>query len=282
MARSNVNAGRLRPQVSELLTAHALRRERLSPTFVRVTLGGEDLARFAPMGADQWFRLFLPVDDGATLSRLPARLDTVAYLRYLAIARTRRPVLRNYTVRAFRPDGPLGPELDVDFVLHGSAADGTAGPAATWASTCTVGDSVALIDEGVTFNPPPGCEQLLLVADETGLPAVAAILEQLPAGARGSAVLEVQHPDDRQDLAAPEGMAVTWLVRTDPLAPTGRAALDAVAAVPLPAGRCYGWAVGESALATGARRHWVQAGLAKSDVTFCGYWRAPRKRAVAA
>ncbi|WP_410626009.1 hypothetical protein [Amycolatopsis sp. cmx-8-4] len=39
-------------------------------------------------------------------------------------------------VRAYRPDGPDGPEFDVGFVLHGSAADGTAGPAATWAQNC--------------------------------------------------------------------------------------------------------------------------------------------------
>lgn len=59
-----------------------------------------------------------------------------------------RPVLRSYSVRAYRPDGPDGPELDIDFVLHGSAADGTAGPAATWAQHCARDDAVAILDEG--------------------------------------------------------------------------------------------------------------------------------------
>jgi hypothetical protein len=54
-----------------------------------------------------------------------------------------------------RPDGPDGPELDVDFVLHGSAADGTAGPAAVWARNCARGDAVAVLDEGIGFNPAP-------------------------------------------------------------------------------------------------------------------------------
>ena len=131
MARTNAAQTRVKPDKSELLTLHVVRRRRLSPSFARVTLGGPDLARFTPMGGDQWFRLFLPVAEG-TLARLPNRLDTLAYMRYLAIAKTERPVLCNYTVAAFRAGGENGPELDVDFVLHGSAADGTAG-----AGVCT-------------------------------------------------------------------------------------------------------------------------------------------------
>jgi NADPH-dependent ferric siderophore reductase len=64
-------------------------------------------------------------------------------------------VLRNYSVRAYRPARPEGPELDVDLVLHGSADDGTAGPAATWAQTGEVGDAVAILDKGIGFTPEP-------------------------------------------------------------------------------------------------------------------------------
>jgi NADPH-dependent ferric siderophore reductase len=61
------------------------------------------------------------------LARLPKTLNPLSYAKYLTIAKTTRQVLRNYSVRAYRPDGPDGPELDVDFVLHGSAEHGTAG-----------------------------------------------------------------------------------------------------------------------------------------------------------
>ncbi|MEV5504712.1 siderophore-interacting protein [Nonomuraea fuscirosea] len=74
------------------------------------------------MGYDQWFRLFLPVSANS-LTRFPPRLTTLGYARFLTISKTDRPVLRNYSVRACRP---AGPEIDVDFVPHGSAADGTA------------------------------------------------------------------------------------------------------------------------------------------------------------
>ncbi|MEO3830201.1 siderophore-interacting protein [Actinomadura sp. B10D3] len=55
---------------------------------------------------------------------------------------------------AYRPDGLDGAELDVDFVLHGSADDQTAGPAAAWATTCTRGDAVGILDEGIRHCPP--------------------------------------------------------------------------------------------------------------------------------
>ena len=44
-----------------------------------------------------------------------------------------------------------------------------------------------------------------------------------------------------------------------------------------PAGTPYAFAVGESTIATGARRYLVgERGVPKANVTFCGYWKAPR------
>ncbi len=277
MARTNMNDSRTKPETTELITLHVLRREPVSPGFARVTLGGGDAERFRYLGYDQWFRLFLPVSEDS-LSRLPQKLDTLAYLRYLTIAKTSRPVLRNYTVRAYRPTGPQGPELDVDLVLHGSPEDGTSGPAATWAQTCAVGDAVAILDEGISFGRRPEHDEVRIVADESGLPAVLGILASLPAEVRGIAVIEVGAAEDRQEVVGPDGVEVRWLVREDPHATPGALALAAVEAEPLPGHRFYGWAVGESGLATGARRHWVRAGVPKEDVTFCGYWKASRHR----
>ncbi|WP_263118203.1 siderophore-interacting protein [Cellulomonas fimi] len=278
MARSNVNAGRTRPAGSDLLTVEVLRTERLSPGFVRVTLGGEGAAALSPMGYDQWFRLFLPVDDGTGLERLPAKLDTLSYLRYLTISRTRRPVLRNYTVRAHRVTA-TGPEFDVDFVVHGSVEDGTSGPAATWAQQCRPGDPVALIDEGITF-PTAAHDRVLLVADGSGLPAVAGILASLPAHTVGEAIVEIADEADRQELSGPARVTVRWIARGHGSHDVpGARALAAVTDGPLPETRFTGWAVGESALATGARRHWVKAGVPKEDITFCGYWKAAKRAA---
>ena len=275
MARTNAAQTRQKPLDSTLLTLRVRERRRLSPSFARVTLVGDDLARFVPLGRDQWFRLFLPVAEG-TLARLPKRLDTLAYVRYLAIAKTERPVLRNYTVAGFRPTGPDGPELDVDFVIHGSAADGTAGPAATWAETCEPGDAVAILDEGILFTPATEVSgPFALVGDETALPAISGILASLRADATGTALVEVPDAGDVRDLVAPAGVDVRWIVRVDARATPGIAVRDAAVEgdIAVPA---YAWVAGEQSLVAALRRHWVRAGVDKRAISFTGYWRAPR------
>jgi NADPH-dependent ferric siderophore reductase len=186
-------------------------------------------------------------------------------------------VLRNYTVRAFREDGPDGAEMDVDFVIHGSAVEGTAGPAATWAQTCRLGDPVAVLDEGIMFTPTDHDAEVALIGDETALPAAAGILASLPPSARGVAVLEVPEAEDRQELIAPAGVEVRWVVRADPRAVPGAAALCALAETPQPDAAFFGWAAGEQSLAAGARRWWVSRGVSKDAVRFCGYWKTSHR-----
>jgi len=92
------------PETAGLVHLTVLRSERLSPHWIRVTLGGGEIDRFRPMGYDQWFRIFLPLGGDAGLERIPAKANKLfGYLKYLRIPDGVRPVMRNYTVRAFRP-----------------------------------------------------------------------------------------------------------------------------------------------------------------------------------
>ncbi|PZU31097.1 MAG: NADPH-dependent ferric siderophore reductase, partial [Microbacterium sp.] len=83
------------PAVQELLRLEVLRTERLSPHWMRITLGGGDIARFTALGYDQWFRLFLPHSgDGGDegLERIPAKANKIfGYLKYLRIPDGVRP-----------------------------------------------------------------------------------------------------------------------------------------------------------------------------------------------
>ena len=93
-------AGRLvKPAVQELIRLTVLRRARLSPGWMRVTLGGGEIDRFTPMGYDQWFRIFLPLGGDDGLERIPAKANKLfGYLRYLRIPDGVRPVMRNYSL----------------------------------------------------------------------------------------------------------------------------------------------------------------------------------------
>lgn len=272
---------------SELYQVQVLRRERVTPNMTRVTFGGEDLWGFHFRGFDHWGRLALPVHGAVELSRLPSSFGLGGYLKYLQLPKDTRPVIRNYTFRQFR-DGTVRnnlrcsatagqasgtPELDIDFVVHGE--EGIAGP---WAQAVQPGTPAAFIDQGCGFAPVPA-DWTLVVADESALPAAVGILRDLPREARGHALIEVLDARDVQDVAVPPGMAVRWLVR-EPGAAPGSAALPALWALEFAAGQPYAFAAGESALATGARRHLVKdRGVPKQQVHFVGYWKAGRAAA---
>lgn len=280
----------VKPDTQGLVHLQVLRTERLAPHWLRVTLGGAEIDRFRPMGYDQWFRLFLPLGGDEGLDRLPAKANKMfGYLKYLRIPDGVRPVMRNYTVRAYRPaTADAGAEIDVDFVLHGSAAEGTAGPASRWAESCRAGESVVIIDEGLTFNPDRGTDRVVLVADETGLPAIAGICASLPSHATGLAIIEVPSADDALDFPHPVGITVRWIERDHDATP-GRLALQALRDASLPDAAFHAYVVGEQALATEGRRHLVgERGVSKDHVSFCGYWRvgvaspAPKSQRVTA
>ena len=291
-----------------VVMAEVISTKQVSPNMMRVTLGGDELDRFTPAGYDQWFRLFLP-RAGQDMLRLPTRTSGLWYAEYLTTPKARRPWVRNYTVRAARPD--LN-ELDVDFVLHagdddadpaggpgagdaagraaghvaGHAVGHAAGPGAGFAQAAEQGLRVGLLDQGVAYNPRHDHDWTLLVADESGLPAVAGICESLPDDARGVAVVEVPTAADKQEFRTPSGVELRWVVRSEGAgvgagqdgthAVPGQAALADLCALDLSGhdGDVYAFTIGESALATGARRHLVgERGVPKAHIDFVGYWR---------
>ncbi|MFS0713637.1 siderophore-interacting protein [Microbacterium sp. 2P01SA-2] len=266
----------VKPRTPGLVRLEVLRAERLAPHWMRVTLGRGDIDRFVPLGYDQWFRLFLPLGGDEALDRIPAKANKLfGYLKYLRIPEGERPVMRNYSVRAYRPAGPAGgAEIDVDFVLHGSGP--TAGPASRWASQAHAGESVVVIDEGLRFNPERGVDHVLLVADETGAPAVASICASLPETASGTAFIEAPSSDDVLEIEAPPGVEVRWLVRA-PDAKPGSAALAALSSLAPGASSAqplHAFVVGEQSLPTTARRMLIaDHGIPKEQISFIGYWR---------
>jgi NADPH-dependent ferric siderophore reductase len=118
---------------------------------------------------------------------------------------------------------------------------------------------------------------LLLAGDETAAPAICAILERLPADARGEALLEVPEPADALPVAGPPGVTVGWLARG--AGPPGARLVPAVvaAAVSPLAVPVYAWLAGEASVIRRLRRHLVaERGLDRRAVTFMGYWRLGR------
>lgn len=236
----------------------------ISPSLRRITLTGAGLAEFTGVGADQFVRLFLPKPGQAT-PLLPVTDEW--WTELLEVPAADRPVLRNYTVRAWRADAG---ELDIDMVLHGES-----GPASRWAGAARVGDVVGILEQHAPYELPADAPWQLLAADETALPAIGAILETVPPGIPTTVLVEVPGIADVQPLALPPHVSVTWLPRGQ--AAAGSLLVDAVRGADLPESQGYAWVAGESSVVTTIRRHLVNdRKLRKERIYFCGYWRRDR------
>ncbi len=257
-------------RITGLYTADVARSERVTPHMVRVTFAGDDLRRLPARGFDQWFRLFLPREEGDTdFGAVPEGFGMAGYMKYLTSRSGTRPPLRNYTVRALRPEAG---ELDVDFVAHGDR--GIAGP---WAQRARAGERVVLIDQGRGFDPVDDADRTLLVGDESALPAIAGILRDLPRDASGLAIIELPDAADRQPVEAPAGFEVRWMPRRDPHDRPGVLALEAVRDyAPEHPQTLHAYLAGEQTLVAEGRRHLVAAGVPKPRIAFTGYWKVGR------
>lgn len=211
-----------------------------APRLRRITLAADQFAAFAPSGPDECFGLLVPTGH--------------------------RPHLRWYTVRAHRPERA---EIDVDFVLHDHP-----GPGVEWANGAQPGDVVGFRRSGSAYRDPGPDGSQLLLADETALPALAAIVESLPA-ARERVRAVVELPDDSYaaPVGAHDGARVERMYRGD--GPPGTSLLAAAEAA---ADLDYAWVCAEAAGVKAVRRHLVQAGMDRRRITFSGYWRRPSDR----
>ncbi|MFF8813325.1 siderophore-interacting protein [Streptomyces pactum] len=261
--------------------AQVVRTRPLGRSMVRVTFGGPGLTGFVSGGRDQRFKLFLP-HPGQDAPVVPVEAGEDWFPQWRALDPATRGIMRSYTVRAQRTTADGGTEVDVDFALHGAhGTDSTAsGPAARWAAAAAPGHRAVLLgpvepeNAGVDFRPPAGTDWVLLTADETALPAVAGILESLPAGTAARVWIEVPHSEDIQQLTTAAGAEITWLVRNTANGPRTGLVLDAVRAADLPAGAPYAWIAGEAGTVRALRRHLVgERGFDRKAVTFTGYWR---------
>ncbi|MEU4378409.1 siderophore-interacting protein [Micromonospora echinofusca] len=243
----------------KVTTARVLRTGRPTPHLVRLVLGGEELAGL-PVGefTDHYIKIVFPVPG----AEYPSPMELNAIRRDLP--REQWPRLRAYTVRAW--DAASG-EMTVDIVHHGDV--GVGGP---WAAALRPGDPVHFVGPGGAYAPSPDADWHLLVGDESALPAIAAALERLPAGAPAAVFVEVADRADEQPLASPGAVRLTWLHRGD--RPVGEALVAAVRALEFPPGDVHAFVHGEATFVKELRRLLrVERGVSRERLSISGYWR---------
>ena len=241
-----------------------VRTHQVTPRMLRVTLGGDDLADFTPAGPDQFVYVSLPTA-GSSLpagSRAPTEAIRDPFSGAEEVGGRHGGY---YTVRRHRPERA---EVDLDMVLYGD------GPCSAWAARAQPGDPVLLSEPQATYAPPAGTARRLLVTDETGLPAVGAILESLGPGDHAHAFVEIEDEDEHQRLTTLGDVEITWLPRFGVPPGTPPLLIEAVREWLVPPGDGYVWGGGESRAMALVRRHvrlhWE---LSSEQVDLNEYWR---------
>jgi NADPH-dependent ferric siderophore reductase len=234
--------------------------EQLTPSMVRIVLGGGDLDHLVmPDATDAYLNAaFRPA--GATYDAVFDPQDVRD-----SHPPEQQPARRRYTVRAWDPVAHL---LTVDFVVHGGA--GVAGP---WAAAAAPGDVLVFTGPSGAYRPAAETDWHLLVGDESALPATAASLEALPTGARALVRLVCDGPGHEVDLPTGADVDLRWLHRDG--GPEDAALLaDAVRDLGFPPGRPFCFVHGEADEIRAVRHHLLHdRGLTRADLSCSPYWR---------
>ncbi len=173
--------------------------ENITPHMRRVTFACADVAPF--IGGDMHVRILVPPK-----GRQPV------WPGYREDGRIAWPggddqlLVRVYTIR--RVDVARR-EVSIDFWQH--PAPGVSTPGADFARDARPGDRLALVGPG--SGGLPAARSILLIGDESALPAIARIAAEVPEGTALKAIIEVLDAAEEQPLPTAGTLDVTWLHR---------------------------------------------------------------------
>jgi NADPH-dependent ferric siderophore reductase len=232
---------------------------KLTPNMVRIVVGGDDLAGFISAAHDDHVKLFFPHPG----EQKPV-LATPGPNGPVYPEGVQRPAARDYTPRRY---DAAANTLTLEFVLHGD------GPATTWAAQAKPGDFLGVGGPRGSFIVPDDFDWYLFAGDETALPAIGRRLEELPAGVRTIAIVEVPDAGEEQRFTTRTKLETRWLHRGGN--GSGPSLLHkALAEIALPQGEGYAWVAAEAATAKALRRLLVdERGLRKDRVKAAAYWK---------
>ena len=239
-------------------TATVANVEDVTPRMRRITIADEGLRRLPVEEPGEIITLLWP-EEGK-----PLVLPEEGWRFPAGVAE--RQHARNYTVRSWEPGSD---EVVIDFVVHGDH-----GRASRWAAAAAPGHEIGYAGSRLHWLPVATEGWALLVGDETGLPALSAIAEDLPAGMRAIALVEVEDEAERQPIDTAAELEVRWLHRDGAQAGQNTLLVDAVRELDLPEGQGRAWGGGEALAMRDVRRHLKdERGLPGEDTQVLGYWK---------
>jgi len=215
-------------------------KQTLNPRMMRLRFAGDDLNEF------EWKR----------------GQDVVLHL-----ADRGEIVRRHYTIRHHDGKAKI---VDIDFVLHGDS------PAGRFVANATPGDTLEIAGPRGRTVVNASADWHLFLGDETCIPAIFAILENLPAGAKATAFIEIGSEADKQVLQSKADVNLEWVLREGAAAGPSELLLRHLKAFAFPEGRGHAYVIGETSNVRAQRHHLLERGFTKEQIAAEGYWRPDR------
>ena len=251
---------RVRRQPPQFRRVTVARHEQLSPRLVQITLTGPELDGLTVEQPAASVRLLLP--SPGTQELVVPRWNGNEFL----LPDGRRPTIRTFTPR--RVDS-RALELDVQIVVHGGGA------ASEWARVVRPGTPAAVSGPGRGYTVDRDAPAFLLAGDETAIPAISQLLEDLPTETPVQVHVEVAGPEGRVPLPAHPRASVAWWDLPAGAAP-GAALVEAVHGADITDDERI-WVAGEAAAVQRIRRQlFDERGMPRAQTTVRGYWKHGR------
>lgn len=217
--------------------------EQVTPAMLRITLTGDDLADFESRGFDDHVKLFLPFD--GTIER------------------------RDYTPRRFHRTART---LAIDFALH------DAGQAVAWARQARPRDPLDIAGPKGSRVVSTAVRRWLLVGDETALPAIGRLIEEVGPETSLTCLVAIAGAEDEQTFAAANDATIHWVHRYHAMA-ADPAPLLAVLNRLVIEPNTFVWVAAEGSVARALREQLVARGHPVGWMKVAGYWIAGRANA---
>jgi NADPH-dependent ferric siderophore reductase len=249
--RSGLAPAASRPMLSEaelerrrgrLWTLRVVKALDVGPHMRRIQLTGDNLDEFTPKPAQE------------TVLQIPQPGPEAAR--------------RHYTIRRYDASSKL---IDVDFVLHGHRTPGVG-----WSLEAKPGDTIDVRGPRGRIALDPEADWHLFLGDETCIPAIFALLEALPKGARAYTFLEVGGPEDKQELQVRADVKLQWLLRNGAAPGPSDLLSRVLAGFVFPPGKGHAIVVGETSNVRNQRHALLGRGFDRSQIYAEGYWRPGR------
>lgn len=224
-----------------LLQAEVVQIRDVTPHMRRITVIGDGLRDMDVTLPAQWVKMFVSTNGNQTAGRA-------------------------YTIRDF--DRAVG-RMDIDIALHGEE-----GPASKWAINARPGECIDVAGPRGGYMIDASARRYTLIGDTTALPAIASIIQQLPASIEANAFVEVSDTHEEQPLKGPVQINAHWVHAGRRMPGTSGEIEAAVRAASLDAQGHRVWVAGESAMVRAVREHLVgERGFSRDAVRAAGYWK---------